>query len=479
MPLNDVKVQIDDLSKNKLDVQVTGDIHTQSEQLLAFLKRTPLDKEVHQTLHQFNLSGKVDGTMQLLIPLDERASILDIDLSLKDNHLAVLDGAVVVKNYNSKLALHNDEITAIGVGDIRGSPFDIRINPSDKANDNESSFLVELVNNSGFKTYIAKQFDQSWRGRVESDLVKGNVAVFLNEEDIPTVRLSNVQVATLDAIKGDWNITPQDFPSMYLSAKDVYIDEDILPNFSTKLISKDNRLVIHNLKFEGVDAGNEALNFQGFWEAEKTELTASAESDSLSDFLKKLKIKEKVTGGKFIFKVNLFCKCAPWNMSYRNVTGALNMNVDKGVFTDKDPNLGRILSLININSIVKRLKLDATDVTNKGFTYENIEAKIVLQDAIAKIEYFNINALSSDIVLTGQGDLLKEQYDLTAKVIPAVSDSVPVATYLAGGGLIGLGVWAVDKTLFDGKIIHSIVDKVAEFKYKITGPWNKPVIKPL
>jgi hypothetical protein len=67
--------------------------------------------------------------MRLVIPLDERESILDIDLILKNNRLSVLDDGVVVKNYDSKLAFHNNEITAIGAGNIRGMPFDIRINP--------------------------------------------------------------------------------------------------------------------------------------------------------------------------------------------------------------------------------------------------------------------------------------------------------------------------------------------------------------
>jgi uncharacterized protein YhdP len=46
------------------------------------------------------------------------------------------------------------------------------------------------------------------------------------------------------------------------------------------------------------------------------------------------------------------------------------VNVKEGVFTDQDPNIGRILSLLNIKSIAKRLSLNFSDVTNKGFTYE-------------------------------------------------------------------------------------------------------------
>ncbi len=480
MPFKDIKVQISDLRQTNLEVEVSGNIHTQSEQLITFLKHTPLDEETNKILHQFTLSGKVDGAMKLVIPLDERVPILDIDLELKDNHLTVLEGAVTVKNYNSKLAFHHNKITAIGMGNIRGLPFNIRINPNQR--NDESSFSVELVdNNSGFKATIAKQLDQSWRTRIDSKSVKGNVAIFLNKGKPPTVRLLNMQIATtvIDAIKGDWKITPQDFPSMHLSTKKVYIGDTLLPNLSVELTSINNQLTIKDLQFEGLGFDNKALNFNGSWSKGKTQLLANAKGKVLTEFLKNLKIKEKVIGGAFDFDAYLTCECTPWNMNYQNITSTLKLNVKKGIFTDKDPNLGRILSLLNINSIAKRLKLDVSDVTNKGFTYDSINAQISLVNAIATIDNFNIESSSSQITLTGQTNIKEKKYDLVAKVTPAVSDAVPVATYLAGGGLIGLGAWLADKALFDGKIISSITDSLVEFRYKITGPWDDPKIEEL
>jgi uncharacterized protein YhdP len=473
MTLNTLKVQIDDISQQDLDVKVTGKINTQSERLVDFLKRSPLDKSVHETLNSINLSGKVTGNMRLVIPLDERESILDIDLILKNNRLSVLDDGVVVKNYDSKLAFHNNEVTAIGVGNIRGMPFDIRINPK-KKDSSDTTFSVVLTNqNNGLKAYIDKQLDQSWRGRIESKSVKGKVAVFPNEAGIPNVRLLELQVTSLGVIKGEWKITPKDFPSMHLNATNIRINENIFPDFGAELVSKDGVLSINNLQFKGIGVSKKVLNFQGSWDGKKTQLSAKAKGKSLSEFLQRLKVKEKATGGEFDFDVSLACECAPWNMSYQNITGYLDMNVKKGVFTDQDPHIGRILSLLNIKSIAKRLSLNFSDVTNKGFTYEHIKTQVRLKNAVAKIEDFNLKALSGNIVLTGQSHITDKQYDLIAKVTPAISNAVPIATYLAGGGLIGLGVWAIDKTLFGGDLIN----KAAVFKYKITGAWDKPIIK--
>jgi len=478
MALNNIKVQILDMSQDQLDVEVIGKIDTQSEQLVEFLRRAPLSKTVNEVLSQFTLTGKVGGDMKLVVPLDERDSILDIDLVLKDNQLTTLNGAVVVKDYNSKLAFHDDEITTVGDGTIRGTPFEIRINPQNRGDDDKATFAVELVNDaSGFEAYITKRLDQSWRTRIESESIKGNIDTVMNDGGFPSVKLLGLQVNTLDAIKGEWNITPNDFPSMYLSTKGIYVDENELPNFSAELYSQDNILAIKNLQFDGVGVGSEALSFNGLWVDGKTRLKATAKGKGLAEFLQKLKVKEKVTGGEFDFDIRLSCECTPWNMNYQDVTGYVTMKVKEGVFTEKDPNIGRILSLLNIKSIAKRLKLDVGDITQEGFAYEDIDVSIHIGNALAKIEKFELNATSGMIVLTGQSNIVDEQYDMMAKVSPAVGDAVPAAAALAGGGAIGLGVWLVDETLFAGKLIDKVFDKVVEFKYKITGPWDEPIIK--
>jgi uncharacterized protein YhdP len=61
----------------------------------------------------------------------------------------------------------------------------------------------------------------------------------------------------------------------------------------------------------------------------------------------------------------------------------------------------------------------------RGFTYEHIKTQVRLKNAVAKIENFNLKALSGNIVLTGQSHIIDKQYDLVAKVTPAISNAVP------------------------------------------------------
>jgi len=64
-------------------------------------------------------------------------------------------------------------------------------------------------------------------------------------------------------------------------------------------------------------------------------------------------------------------------------------------------------------------------------------------------------------------------------VQPSIADTIPLATYLAGGGLAGLGVWAADKMLFGGKVIGGLLDNAVEITFLISGPWSEPIIEKL
>lgn len=476
-PLSNMALEIADMRQTNLDVTLLGKIDTSSEAFIQFLKDAPSGQMIHDILEKFSLNGPLKGELDLIIPLGDRQSTLNVDLVIQGNQLTMLGGAVVIKDYDSQITFRDNQISSKGVGNLRNIPFDIRINPNNSNNDKEALFAVELVNNdSGFEFYLTKRLDQIWRAKIESESIKTNIEIGLTN-DMPSVRIVGLQVATIDILKGDWAIEPSDFPNMYLSTQGVFIDGQEIPDFSAKLESLDNVLKITNLAFKGVGVGNKDLLFNGVWVAGRTALLARAKGEKLSDFLEKMKINEKVSGGEFDFDVRLFCQCAPWNMSLNNISGMASINIKEGTFTDQDPNVGRLLSLLNIKSVAKHLKLDVNDFTDKGFAYDNINAQITLQDTIAKINYFQLEATSSTITLSGQSNIIDQTYDLKAKVTPAIGDAVPIVTYLAGGGLLGLGIWLVDEGLFDGKLIDKIVDKVIEFKYKITGPWDKPTIE--
>jgi uncharacterized protein YhdP len=157
----------------------------------------------------------------------------------------------------------------------------------------------------------------------------------------------------------------------------------------------------------------------------------------------------------------------------------MQADVAEGVFTNQDPNLFKLLSFINLESIANRLRLSRDELREQGYVYDHINAKLLFNKGVAKVDYFLVESEESDIELTGSIDVIKRDYNLAANVQPALADTIPLATYLAGGGLAGLGVWAADKMLFGGEVMSGLLDNAIEVTFIISGPWSEPIIEKL
>lgn len=477
LPLNNISVWLNDITAPKINIEVAGKIENRSERLMKFLLQSPLGVEVDEMFSKFSLSGAADADVKLILPIDEkkRALRVNVELSVVDNQLKSLNDVVELNHYQAKIYYDNGKLTTRGgSGDIRGVGFDIDLDLD--TNKTDDFFLVLRNEAKDLRITLDKTSIHSWQAKIESPTVSSELSLDLTNS-VPNVELKDLHInsATLNDI--DFKLLPSDLPDMHLKSKGAYLNDYPLPDFKVDLHSQGNQLNINNLEFEGIGVTQQSLSFNGSWLKGITTLSTKARGDKLSDFLQKLKIKEAVEGGEFEIDIRLFCACAPWEVSLQNISGYVEMKIQQGVFSEKDPNIGRVLSLLNIQSIARRLKLDVNDLISKGFVYDDIYVSAYFADALLNIEDFKLRASSSTIELSGNSDLLNQQYHLLAQVRPAISDAVPIATYLAGGGLAGLGVWVLDKTLFDGKMIDSLVDKVVEFDYKITGSWDEPIIE--
>jgi uncharacterized protein YhdP len=414
------------------------------------------------------------------MPLNGGAKKIAFDLNVAGNKLKVLGDDIVVEDFSSNIVYKDNHLRTSGRGFFRSMHFDISLNPANFYEDEKSSLKLKLTNKTSGAEFHIRQYNENlWLAKIDSGSINSEIVVDLNNKN-PYVEINNLIISSVKSIGGDLDIYPRDVPSMRIAVQNINIDNELnaIPNFKVNLISNNDTVLIRDLVFDGVGLNNgESLSFNGAWLSEgQTGIMAYAEGERLSSFFKKLNIDEEVTGGEFNFDVRLFCDCAPWNIGYNNLNGIMRINASEGVFNNRGPSFGRILSLLNIQSIAKRLRLDIADVVQEGFAYDTIVSEILIENSLAKINKFDLNSTSSKIQLEGSSNLVNKQYDIEAIVHPAISEAVPAATFMAGGGLIGLGVWLVDESIFDGKILDFIADTVVEFKYKIGGSWEEPTI---
>ena len=458
-----------------------GRIYSTSEQVAAFIKKSPASEATKSFIDQFELTGNIWGDVIIEAPFNEdqgQEVLLNCDMFVTDNQLSLLEGKIKIDNYSSQISYHDDILQTKGMGDIGGVPFDLSINPNKWIDDNPSAFKVLMKQRDGdLEAFISKEGGSEWHAQINSEDFEVGVYLYPHPKGPAFVELHDLRMADIDEIKSPWNFLPGDFPSFHLISNNAEINGSAIPNFEADLISKEQVMQIQSLRFEDIGVSDKELIFNGDWMDGKTILRAKASHHNLSDFLERFGIEEPVSGGKFTTDIRLYCDCAPWEISITKVSGFIKVDIEEGVFTEQDPSFFKLLSFVSLNSIASRMKLDKSELKEQGFAYDRINVKLLFGDAKARIYDFHIESEDSEIELSGYADLINRDYNLVATVRPSIADSVPLATYLAGGGLAGLGIWAADKLLFGGEIIGKMFNDVLEFNYTITGPWSEPIIQ--
>ena len=125
------------------------------------------------------------------------------------------------------------------------------------------------------------------------------------------------------------------------------------------------------------------------------------------------------------------------------------------------------------------MRLSRSELREQGYVYDQINAKLLFNDGVAKVDYFLVESEESDIELTGSVDLIKRDYNLAANVQPSIADTIPLATYLAGGGWLDWEFGLQTKCFLAVKVIGGLLDNVVEITFMISGPWSEPIIEKL
>ncbi len=470
---------------NKPDAKLVlfGRFNSDSETISQFIQQSPVPVRVKDYLNEFELSGDIRGNVTIVAPFQQdnkKKFEVDFDMYVTDNTLSLFDEKFAVKQYNSHISYHDGMIQTKGRGLIGGELFELDLNPNDWVDKQSSTLRVKMSHtDDNIDAYISKKTGNEWHTQIESKDLQVSVDFTLRDGGPIIVKLMDLNITSIDEINSPWRISPENFPSFHLISKDAVVNGKPVPNLEADLISHGPVMEINNLVFENVGLSEENLVFNGNWLDGRTAIRANASHQNLSDFLVKFGVDEPVSGGAFTADVRLFCDCNPWEATLPQISGFIATDIEEGVFTNQDPSFFKLLSFINLESIASRMRMSRSELREQGFVYDRINIKLLVNSGKAKVDYFQVESEESDIELTGYVDLIEQNYNLAANVQPSIADTIPLATYLAGGGLAGFGVWAADKMLFGGEIIGSLFDNVIEITFVITGPWSEPVIEKL
>ncbi len=141
--------------------------------------------------------------------------------------------------------------------------------------------------------------------------------------------------------------------------------------------------------------------------------------------------------------------------------------------TEEKLGLGKLLSILSLQTIPRRLQLDFSDLAHQGYSFDIFQGNFIVNKGIMGTQDSYLDGPVAYASMKGDLDLVKHTYDLNLKISPHITASLPVVATIAGGPVAGVAAWVANK------IINQSMQKISAYSYKISGPWDEPVVQQL
>ena len=263
---------------------------------------------------------------------------------------------------------------------------------------------------------------------------------------------------------------PRGIPDINFHAADVQWGERQLGDVHATLVKLDDGIGLTHLT---VMAPSFNGNAEGEWRGEGVGLgrmEGTLTSSDVQDTLKALGYAPLVEAKSGHVDFDLTWVGAPSADSLSVAVGRVQGSLEHGQIVGINPGAGRVLGLTSVAELRRRLALDFSDLTDKGFAFDTARGTFDLRDGSAFTDDLVVKGPAAEIGLIGRVGLKNKDYDQTAVVTGNVGNSLPIAA-LAGGPVVAGAV------LLFTQVFKQPLKGLARGYYRITGTWDNPVVE--
>jgi uncharacterized protein (TIGR02099 family) len=265
-------------------------------------------------------------------------------------------------------------------------------------------------------------------------------------------------------------VNPRRIPAINFHSAQTIWDERQLGDVQARLEKLDDGIGLKRLT---VDGAGFAVDATGEWRgpgAGSARIEGTLASTDVGGTLKQLGYAAVIEArtGKMDFDISWVG--APTAEALKDATGHIQVALDKGQITGLKPGAGRVVGLASVAALPRRLALDFSDLTDKGFSFDTVRGDFDLREGSAFTDNVLVKGPAAEIGLIGRVGLKKKDYDQTAVVTGNVSSSLPLAAF-AAGPVIGGAV------LLFTQVFKQPLKGLARGYYRITGNWDNPTVE--
>ncbi|EWG99346.1 YhdP family protein [Halomonas sp. BC04] len=283
----------------------------------------------------------------------------------------------------------------------------------------------------------------------------------------------------------------------FLDEIDVATDPAPLPNWVGQL--PHGRLRIADIQYQGREMGPLTARWQSgpdrlsvsplgltlgqvtahgemIWESagpgdSLTRSRISLDGRDLGSALEKFGQPVAIRSGETRVRSQLAWPGAPWQFALARSRGNIEVELRNGRFVNLESPTARLVGLLNVDNLVRRLRMDFSDVTGQGTAFDHVVGTATLYGGVLETQGpVHISGPATTFTLEGTVDLARRELDQRLGVTVPVSSSLPLAAVIAGAPVVGGALFIADR------LFGRAIDRVTRIHYRVRGPWTSPQI---
>lgn len=320
-----------------------------------------------------------------------------------------------------------------------------------------------------------------WQAILDSKDLSGTIdwnnSIHSRPVKIALNRLSVQKVDLLDTagVQAREIVDPRSIPAMIINSKEFIYNGRSFGSLLIQTSPYSRGMVIEKINI-GFDEG--WVSGFGDWVIEdglhNTRLTMKIKTRDVGKTLNRFDFTDTFDSGTGKVEITAQWPASPKNFSLSELDGSLSMKLKRGRLIDIDPGAGRIFGLLSLSTLERRLTLDFSDLFKKGFAFDTINGEFEIEKGNAYTNDLKMEAPSATINLYGRIGLVAKDYDQYVSVSPKVTASLPLASALIGGPIVGAAVLAIERFL-----LKPGMEDVTRTEYTIRGTWDDPKVEPV
>ncbi|WP_372964303.1 YhdP family protein [Marinobacter sp.] len=166
---------------------------------------------------------------------------------------------------------------------------------------------------------------------------------------------------------------------------------------------------------------------------------------------------------------------SPDDLALSKLSGTVSARLDDGVILQQNSSaqLFRIFNLLNTDTLWRRLRLDFSDLYERGVAFDAISGKASINSGLLTLDpELQLVGPSGAFKISGTTNMATEDLDMRLVMVLPITQNLPLAAILMGASApIGGALFVLDKILGDP------LSKLTSATYNVTGSWNEPEVE--